>query len=494
MRVASLVLFSVLSWCPPSILSAAAEDKPPVGPPVKLEDGKPVLQEGARLYLPQGTLVESYGKPLTGLGVTRLWLVPPKQEKWVYEVRPLGSGSLEIQVAKDAFKEVKLLRPALAYEDGREPDGFLPDHHLMTDGASVTWVGQPYEIRDRAGKVLYATPLPARPEPGMPLVPAPGGRRHSIALHSGVLTPKLTLPESPRGVTSLRLMATVDHNGEGDGTLILDPSTLQFNEVGEVIGATRIEGVGLQCSLKFVKTSKVRIDITPGLDREEEWPIYELRGKKLTSRLFLAAQGRELQWGRLLIQDREGKVVSVIPLHSLLPFDMIHANPCHPGCFPAGTQVLTPKGTRPIDAIRAGDLVLSIGPDGTSVPVQVQSVFVTRNSLVRVETEAGNLVTTRTQSLCLEDGQTRSTEDLKPGDRILRWHEGKRQAVKVRQVVALDLDATPRRFDEVFNLILGNSEVFVAGGFLARSKPPVVAEESAPPLRGPETAVPGTNK
>jgi hypothetical protein len=32
--------------------------------------------------------------------------------------------------------------------------------------------------------------------------------------------------------------------------------------------------------------------------------------------------------------------------------------------------------------------------------------------------------------------------------------------------------ASIRRTEKVFNLILGDSEIFVAGGFLARSKPP----------------------
>jgi hypothetical protein len=32
--------------------------------------------------------------------------------------------------------------------------------------------------------------------------------------------------------------------------------------------------------------------------------------------------------------------------------------------------------------------------------------------------------------------------------------------------------APTERIDQVFNLVLGNSEIFVAGGYLARSKPP----------------------
>jgi hypothetical protein len=150
-------------------------------------------------------------------------------------------------------------------------------------------------------------------------------------------------------------------------------------------------------------------------------------------------------------------------------------------------MILTPDGNRAIETIKVGDIVTSICCHGTSAPIKVQSVFVTQNRLVRIETEDDVLITSPTQPLCLEDGQIRPTEEIHPGDRIVRWVNGKRRPVTVRRVVLTD------RQEKVFNLVLGNSEVFVAGGYLARSKPPVVTAQSTPSVSVSEPAVP-TNK
>ncbi len=142
--------------------------------------------------------------------------------------------------------------------------------------------------------------------------------------------------------------------------------------------------------------------------------------------------------------------------------------PCHPGCFPAGTLVATPIGLRAIESIKAGEAVTLVGPDGVAMSGPVHSVFKTDNRLVEIQTEAGSIRTTLTQPLCLKAGGFRTAEDLKVGDEIWRWVEGKRQAARVTGVSKTDVDAA------VFNLVVGESAVFVAGGFLARGKPPAV--------------------
>jgi hypothetical protein len=140
--------------------------------------------------------------------------------------------------------------------------------------------------------------------------------------------------------------------------------------------------------------------------------------------------------------------------------------PCHPGCFPRGTLVDTPEGLCPIERVRAGDVVLSSSRTGGSVSAEVQSVFTTENRLWKVETEAGMLFTTETQPLCLPGERMRAAGKLKAGDEILHCRDGSVVPVKVVQV------APTGRLETVFNLILDDACVFVAGGFLARSKPP----------------------
>jgi hypothetical protein len=146
--------------------------------------------------------------------------------------------------------------------------------------------------------------------------------------------------------------------------------------------------------------------------------------------------------------------------------------PCHPGCFPAGTAIATPDGPRPIETIRSGDLVTLVGPDGVPTSGRVNSRFQTCNRLVEVETESGKLLTTETQPLCLQGGGFRRAGELAKGDVIWQWEDGRRRPVRIRAVVPTG------REEAVFNLVVGESAVFVAGGFLARGKPPVVAVET----------------
>jgi ribosomal 50S subunit-recycling heat shock protein len=152
--------------------------------------------------------------------------------------------------------------------------------------------------------------------------------------------------------------------------------------------------------------------------------------------------------------------------------------PCHPGCFPAGTAVRVPGGTRPIERIREGDRVTTIDADGKPSSAKVTGVFVTRNRLLKVRTEDGTLVTTETQPVALEGGGFRPAGELKVGDRVWRWVDGRRQAVAVLGVSGAEGAA------EVFNLILGETQAFIAGDFLVRSKPPAVVAVPQAAKRG----------
>jgi hypothetical protein len=140
--------------------------------------------------------------------------------------------------------------------------------------------------------------------------------------------------------------------------------------------------------------------------------------------------------------------------------------PCHPGCFPAGTMVQTLAGPRRIETIRVGDLITTIDPDGDATATQVQTIFVTDNQLWQIDTDDGLLITTKTQPLYVGAGENAQVGDLQAGDTIFRWQNGVAHPTTVRAVSSTD------RVAKVYNLILGNSEVFVAGEFLARSKPP----------------------
>jgi hypothetical protein len=148
--------------------------------------------------------------------------------------------------------------------------------------------------------------------------------------------------------------------------------------------------------------------------------------------------------------------------------------PCHPGCFPAGTVVATPDGPRPIEALGRGDLVTLVSPDGTLTSGTVDSTFQTCNRLVEVRTESGSLLTTQTQPLCLQGGGSRPAGELAEDDLIWRWEGGGRRPARILAVVPTGREAA------VFNLVVGESAVFIADGFLARGKPPLVTGDSSP--------------
>jgi hypothetical protein len=140
--------------------------------------------------------------------------------------------------------------------------------------------------------------------------------------------------------------------------------------------------------------------------------------------------------------------------------------PCHPGCFPRGTLVETTRGQRRIETIQPGDELIALLPSGELTTAQVQSVFVTENRLWRITTDDSVLVTTEIQPLCLAADNFRAAGELEPGDEILRYTGGVIHATTVQSV------SRSERIEQVFNLVLGDSQAFIAGGFLARSKPP----------------------
>jgi hypothetical protein len=117
--------------------------------------------------------------------------------------------------------------------------------------------------------------------------------------------------------------------------------------------------------------------------------------------------------------------------------------------------------------VRQGEVVTLVTAEGTTTTGTVEDVFTTPNRLIEVRTDAGAVTTTDTQPLCRTAGGFALAGDLKPGDTIWRWENGERKTATVKGVTG------PMREADVFNLVVGTDKVFIAGGFLARGKPPV---------------------
>jgi hypothetical protein len=289
-----------------------------------------------------------------------------------------------------------------------------------------------------------------------------------VDISGGVEGRGLVVAESDKPVYRLQLTARVDKNGAGKGTLVLDPTQNAVDEFGfpEVIAA--LPPVKLECSLKLVKKKKLLSGRGGAPPAEVEWRLFEITGPKITTRLALATEGDDWSFGRFIVSDKDGKERVAVSVRGPIQVVAPPPPPCHPGCFPAGTPIHVPGGTKAVDGLRVGDVVTTVGPDGAAGEGKVAAVFVTKNRLIEVRTEGKTLVTTEKQPLTLAGGGLRAAGKLKEGDRVAVWDGRERKSVAVKSVAATG------REEKVFNLILGEGVLFVADGFLARSKPPAV--------------------
>jgi hypothetical protein len=281
----------------------------------------------------------------------------------------------------------------------------------------------------------------------------------------------LPLTESPDPTYRVTVTGTVGDNDEGNGVLTLDQTpSPPVDEFGFVKEYPAVRELKLDCKLKLVKTTTRKFTVRIGgpgsgefREEKEEWSLYSVTGPRITSKLFLALPANGDWPGRLLVEGADGKV-----RHSINMVLPPQPEPCHPGCFPAGTKVSVPGGTMVIERLRVGDSVVTFGADGRATTAKVEAIFVTRNRLLELRTEGGNLTTTITQPMFLEGGEFKAAGELKAGDRVWRWQGAQRRAT-----AALVEVTAPTREAQVFNLVLGAPTTFVADGFLVRSKPPV---------------------
>jgi hypothetical protein len=310
----------------------------------------------------------------------------------------------------------------------------------------------------------------------LPAATAADPPKPNVVLRSSVISPGLPLAESKHLVYSIGLDATANAKGEGKGTLTLNVTPPNYDEYGDFVngretdnvnrpGPAPLPAVSLECKIDLIRKGWIGRVNEGAVERS----VFSVEGPKIRSTLFIATTGPGLTFGRLLVQGKNQRPEYVVELQELKPVKDDGEQrpvPCHPGCFPAGTPILIPGGTKSIQQVRVGDAVTTIGKDGQAGPAAVEKLYTTTNRLVEVRTDHGPAVTTDAQPFCLTDGEFRKAGDLKVGDRIWQWRDGKRAEAVVRSV------APTGRQEKVFNLILGDSRMFVAGGFLVRGKPP----------------------
>jgi hypothetical protein len=126
-------------------------------------------------------------------------------------------------------------------------------------------------------------------------------------------------------------------------------------------------------------------------------------------------------------------------------------------CFTAGTPLLTPEGSKPIEQFREGDLILSRDQDDPNGPVTVQRVVdtFTRISPVLNLHVGGRIIeTTREHPFYVEGKGWRTAHELQIGD-VLLSHDGLR--------VAVEGVAESGRVETVYNLEVEDHHTYFVG-------------------------------
>lgn len=133
------------------------------------------------------------------------------------------------------------------------------------------------------------------------------------------------------------------------------------------------------------------------------------------------------------------------------------------GCFPAGTKIKTPTGSKAIELLTPGDQVLSINRNGQEFATQVQSTFVTRSKILSVKTNLGVLHTTAEHPIALSNGDFIPAGQLKTQDTLIFKNA---RGIQTAVVQSLRNEAE----QVVFNLSVSSPHTFIANNFLVHNK------------------------
>ncbi|MCJ7783555.1 MAG: TIM44-like domain-containing protein, partial [Desulfobacterales bacterium] len=217
----------------------------------------------------------------------------------------------------------------------------------------------------------------------------------------------------------------------------------------------------------LLKTGRATLRVT------KEHPFYVGRGTFKTVEalkegdLVFAWDGRWLTEQRIISLERVREQVQVFNLQTDHPNTFFAGQIAvhnKGGCFPAGTRIATPKGPVAIESLASGDEVLAVTGDGFTVRSTVKTVFVSKDTMVRIKTNGGDLVTTAEHPVSLKEGMFKQAGDLHPGDRVMKWKNGRLTAKTVRKVLFTEDEGL------VFDLQVGEPHTYVAEEIVVHNK------------------------
>jgi Pretoxin HINT domain len=126
-------------------------------------------------------------------------------------------------------------------------------------------------------------------------------------------------------------------------------------------------------------------------------------------------------------------------------------------CFAAGTPILTPDGSKPVDEIRPGDQVLAIpedDPDAQPVPRMVEEIFENYMPTLDLHVNGRAIRTTAEHPFWVRDRGWVAAQQLQVGDE-LRTHDGR--------WVSVDGTVGPRPPAPVYNMRIAHYHTYFVG-------------------------------
>ena len=243
---------------------------------------------------------------------------------------------------------------------------------------------------------------------------------------------------------------------------------LAFTPEGRMV-RTKVREVIRQEADEYIllKTDRTVLRVT------KEHPFYTGHGTFKTVEALkegdavLAWDGRWLAEQRIVSLERVRKRVQVFNLQTDHPNTFFAGQIAvhnKGGCFPAGTRIATPKGPVAIESLASGDDILAVTGDGLTVRSTVKTVFVSKDTMVRIKTNGGELVTTAEHPVSLKEGMFKQAGELHPGDRIMKWKNGRLTAKTVRKVLSTEDE------EIVFDLQVGEPHTYVAEEIVVHNK------------------------
>jgi predicted lipid-binding transport protein (Tim44 family)/3-dehydroquinate synthase class II len=299
--------------------------------------------------------------------------------------------------------------------------------------------------------------IPAK-RPAYNLLVFPGGTfiTEKFVLHNkGCFLPDSQILKSDGHESPIRAIR------QGDEVLAFTPEgRMVRTRVREVIRHEAEEYI-------LLRTDRVTLRVT------KEHPFYVGRGTFKTVEALkegdsvFAWDGQWLTEQRIVSLKRVREQVQVLNLQTDYPNTFFAGQIAvhnKGGCFPVGTKIATPKGPIAIESLASGDEVFAVTGDGLTVRSTVKTVFVSKETLVKIKTDGGDLMTTAEHPVSLKEGVFKQARDLLPGDRIVKWKNGRLTTKTVRSVLFTEDEAL------VFDLQVGEPHTFVAEEIVVHNK------------------------